>query len=92
MTQTLIAKELVRIAKDLMAYGYHKSYGGDPYWLTLKYSGHCDKCHKPLARGERAFYYPKGKKMFGEACGCGEEADRDFHSMVEQEEGHLISY
>lgn len=75
---------------EKVAYGYHKTYGGDPYWLTLKYPGHCDKCHKPLARGERAYYYPRTRTMFGEACGHGQEAEQDFHSQVEMEEGHLI--
>lgn len=73
-----------------VAYGYHKSYGGDPYWLTLRYSAHCSKCHIPLEKGERAFYYPRGKQMFGEKCGHGQEAEADFHSNIEMEEGHLI--
>ena len=85
-----VVSELVKIAKEVMGYGYHKTYGGDPYWLTLKYPGHCDKCHKPLARGERAYYYPRTRSMFGEACGHGQEAEQDFHSQVEMEEGHLV--
>jgi len=28
--------------------------------------------------------------MFGEACEHGQEAEQDFHSQVEMEEGHLI--
>ena len=92
MDRKMVASELVAMAKELMGYGYHKTYGGDPYWLTLKYPSHCHKCHKELKRGEKAFYYPRDKSMFGESCGHGEEADKDFHSMVEQEEGHLIDY
>jgi hypothetical protein len=86
----VVAYELVKVAKEVMGYGYHKTYGGDPYWLNLKYPGHCDKCHKPLARGERAYYYPRTRTMFGESCGHGQEAEQDFHSQVEMEEGHLI--
>jgi hypothetical protein len=76
--------------KVTVAYGYHKSYGGDPYWLTLKWPAHCDKCKKPLDKGEQAFYYPRSKSFFGESCGHGEEAEKDFHSNIEMEEGHLI--
>jgi hypothetical protein len=90
MNKEMIASELVKIAKDLLGYGYHKSYGGDPYWITLRFSGTCDKCHAVLPKGQRAFYYPRTRKLFGEPCGHGAEADQDFHSMVEQEEGHLI--
>ena len=84
------SEELKRIAKEVMGYGYHKSYGGDPYWITLRYPAHCSKCHKPLARGERAYYYPRGKQVFGESCGHGQEAEQDFHNQVEMEEGHLV--
>lgn len=90
MQRRSVASELLKVAKEVMGYGYHKTYRGDPYWLTLKYPGHCDKCHKPLARGERAYYYPNGRKMFGESCGHGQEAEQDFHAQVEMEEGHLI--
>lgn len=75
---------------EKVAYGYHKTYSGDPYWLTLKYPGYCNKCHKALARGERAYYYPRTRSMFGESCGHGQEAEQDFHNQVEMEEGHLV--
>lgn len=55
-------------------------YNGDPYWINLRYAGTCASCGARLPKGARAFYYPKGKKLFGDqdAC-CGQgtlEAER----------------
>jgi hypothetical protein len=38
----------------------------DPYWLTAKF-GKCSKCGADL-KGKRAFFFPIGKKIFGEKC------------------------
>jgi hypothetical protein len=68
-----------------MGYGRFKKYVGDPHWIAVRWATKCDKCGKPIAKGEQAFYYPHGKKMYGKACGCGEAAEQDFHNMAEQE-------
>lgn len=49
---------------------------GDPYWLTTRYPGTCAGCSAPIARGTRAFYWPKGKRL--ECPTCGETSDRRF--------------
>jgi len=59
-------------------------YGGDPFWMTSKYSGKCRKCSSPINKGDNIFYYPKGKTVYCEKCGQGESAK--FDSMVEDED------
>lgn len=51
---------------------------GDPRWLTAKWPGKCSapKCGKPIAKGERVFYYPNGKRILCPAC--GEQGEREF--------------
>jgi hypothetical protein len=80
----VVAGELLKIAKELTAYHF-RSVPGDPRWITVKYSGHCHKCHKPIEKGEQAFYYPKGHYLFGEKCGCGKAAENDFTSHSEMD-------
>jgi len=53
-----------------MSYG--RRYKGDPRWITARF-GTCVKCGKNLA-GQRAAYYPNGKKCLCEACGQPEMA------------------
>lgn len=62
-----------------------KHYPRDPYWLTVKYSCQCSRCHAPLARGARAFYYPNGKSMLCAAAACGEKAAAEFHAAAADE-------
>ena len=83
---TLAIAERVATATVIEAWGSHSSYKGDPYWITVKYQGVCSKCSKPIERGDKAFYYPRQKKMYGEKCGCGTEAANDFHDQAEAED------
>ncbi|HVH73297.1 MAG TPA: hypothetical protein VM755_00120 [Stellaceae bacterium] len=46
-------------------------YSGDPRWIAARYAGHCDGCGAAIAPGDHLFYFPRGRKLFGEACGCG---------------------
>lgn len=57
--------------------GWGSSYSRDPFWLTTKYSGECKQCHRPIARGEKAFYYPIGKRLLCDGP-CGQAASADF--------------
>ena len=57
---------------------------GDPYWINTRYAGTCVKCGKPIAKGESAFYVPRGRTMYCKPC--GDEASAQFQSEVWDEE------
>lgn len=59
-------------------------YAGDPRWITVRFDGVC-QCGKPVRKGEKAFYYPKGKTLCGSGCGCAERAEADFNSCAQDE-------
>lgn len=59
---------------------------GDPYWITAKYPGTCAKCQVKINKGERIFYYPNGNATYGDVCGCGDTAARDFFSAAADED------
>lgn len=70
-----------------MAYRRSASYPRDPGWLTAKFPSDCaGNCGQRIAKGDRIFYYPKGKRAYGERCGCGDANSRDFaaHAFDEQ--------
>lgn len=56
---------------------------GDPYWLNARYAGACKGCGAPIGRGDRVFYWPKGKRV--ECRLCGELAERRFLAEVQDE-------
>jgi len=50
-----------------------------PRWLEARWAGECSKCGDAIAKGERCFYYPTGKKLLsGE---CAEAASADYESI-----------
>ena len=57
-------------------------YQGDPYWMTVKFASRCakTKCDATIHKGDRAFCYPRQRAVYGEVCGHGDEASRDFES------------
>lgn len=62
-------------------------FNGDPYWMTTRYPGECKGCKKAIRKGERAFYFPKGRRLL---CGtCGDEADAKFRAEAWDEENTL---
>lgn len=71
------------------------SYAGDPHEITVRYSTRCQgkNCDADINRGDRAFYYPKGKKVL---ClgknGCGEAAQKDFNSARQDEDFYNRTY
>ena len=52
----------------------------DPKWIIVRYPAKCAKpdCEIPITPGERAFYYPEDRTLYGSRCGHAEEATRDF--------------
>ena len=66
-------------------------YKNDPRWIEVKFDGDCAKpsCGNIIKAGERAFYYPQSRSMYGDHCGHGEEASADFHAHAADEESGL---
>jgi hypothetical protein len=62
----------------------------DPRWITARYPANCAKpgCTTPITPGERAFYYPEDRDLYGLRCGHGEEAARDFAAHRIDEDGY----
>jgi len=85
MNRIAVAKELVNIARKLTDRGNRRAVSGDPYWINVRYPSHCHKCRSTIKKGERAFYYPRGRYLFGEKCGHGAEAERDFLTHSEMD-------
>jgi len=66
-------------------------YSGDPYWLTLKYTGKCAGCGEEIAKGEDAFRFKSGK-LFGKKCGCGLGESERFTEAAEAEYAYSQGY
>lgn len=47
------------------------TYRNDPYWTTARFDS-IDAEGKPVSKGTRIFYFPKGKQVFQ-----GESAERE---------------
>ena len=54
----------------------------DPKWITVRYPARCAEpnCQAEINSGERAFYYPGDKAVYGTRWGHGEKAERDFNA------------
>jgi len=63
-------------------------YRDDPRWLTARF-GTCEKCGVSIT-GKQAFYYPKGKHIYCEAC--GEPMSREFEAMAQDEAAYASQY
>lgn len=60
-------------------------YSGDPYWLTARFGGNCSRCQRPVKKGDRIFYYPKGKTVLCDGADCGQEASAEFTAAAQDE-------
>lgn len=60
------------------------SYKGDPYWITARYAGNCNKCGEKINPGDRIFYYPKGSYCYKGDCAIA--AEKDFVALVQDED------
>jgi len=61
-------------------------YRNDPHWMTARFNSTCSDCKAPIKKSEQIFYYPKGKHVMGEKCGCARKAEQDFYNCREAEE------
>ena len=57
-----------------------RRFKGDPKWITVRHPARCAEpnCQTQINPGERGFYYPGDKSLYGSRCGHGERAERDF--------------
>ena len=62
-------------------------YRGDPRWMTARFAGRCEYGAE-IAPGDPVFYFPHGKKLFGEACGRGAEASAKFEAEAFDEDNN----
>ncbi|MDG2124886.1 MAG: hypothetical protein P8J87_14380 [Verrucomicrobiales bacterium] len=60
-------------------------YSGDPYWLTARFNGKCHSCDQAIRKGDRAYYYPRERRLYGDPCGCGQEHAADFEAHAADE-------
>jgi len=67
-----------------------RHYTGDPYWTLAKYPGTCRSCKAEINRGNRIFYYPKGRHTYCEIC--GETRYHDFIAGAQDEEIYSRQY
>lgn len=61
-------------------------YQHDPRWIAARYGRTCAGCGAEIRKGERIYFYPLGQKSYGNSCGCGLRADRDFEAARFDEE------
>jgi hypothetical protein len=57
-----------------------RRFKADPKWITVRHPARCAEpnCQTRINPGERSFYYPGDKSLYGSGCGHGEKAERDF--------------
>ncbi len=66
-----------------------RRFKSDPKWITVRYPARCAEpnCQTEINSGERAFYYPNDKALYGTRCGHGDKAERDFNAHRIDEDG-----
>ena len=55
-----------------------RRFEADPKWITVRHPARCAEpnCQTQVNPGERGFYYPGDKALYGSRCGHGEKAER----------------
>lgn len=64
---------------------YRNRVARDPAWIYVRYAGLCARCGEPIPQGQRAFYYPNGKKLYCYRDACGPACERDFAACAHDE-------
>jgi hypothetical protein len=59
-----------------------RRFKADPKWISARYPAQCAEpnCQTEINSGDRAFYYPNDKALYGARCGHAEKAARDFNA------------
>jgi hypothetical protein len=62
----------------------------DPKRIRVRYPARCTEpnCQTEINPGERAFCYPGDNALYGDRCGHGEKAERDFNAHRIDEDGY----
>jgi len=62
----------------------------DPKWITVRYPARCAEpnCQTQIKQGERAFYYPADRAVYGSSSGHGEKAELEFTAHRIDEDGY----
>ena len=52
-----------------------RRFEADPKWITVRHPARCAEpnCQTQVNPGERGFYYPGDKSLYGSRCGHGEK-------------------
>jgi hypothetical protein len=61
----------------------YNHFAGDPHWTTARFTSTCCSCGGSIKKGEKIFYYPKGKHVY--CHDCGRAAYEDFRAAAEDE-------
>jgi hypothetical protein len=66
-----------------------RRFKADPKWINVRYPARCAEpnCQTEINSGERAFYYPNDKALYGARCGHAEKAERDFNAHRIDQDG-----
>jgi len=67
-----------------------RRFKSDPKWITVRYPARCceSNCQTQIKEGERAFYYPADRAIYGSSCGHGGKAEREFAAHRIDEDGY----
>jgi hypothetical protein len=57
----------------------------DPRWIVARFPGRCPNCQRTIARGDSAFYFPCGRRLFCDGEACGKAAARRFECEAQDE-------
>lgn len=61
--------------------GYQR-YSRDPRWLSARFHSDCAGCSKPVNKGDKAFYFPSSRSIYGDKCGCAAKQSADFDAAA----------
>ena len=67
------------------------NYSGDPWWIKCSCAHKCSGCGALIEQGGEAYRYKTGE-LYGRACGCGEQHERDFCAAAADEAMYCGGY
>jgi len=67
-------------------------YTMDPRWIVARYSGTCASCAAPIAKGGRAFWFPKTRSLFCDKAACGRKESAEYEAAAADEDTYANLY